>query len=215
MLRALVKLLKKLPIDLGQYEMRYSTKGKLIAYGMVPTGAQLRPAATALDVGCRDAYWPDKLTRSGYAVTACDFAPQYSGAQQLDANRPLPFATDAFDLVWCSEVIEHLTEPALAIAEFKRVLRPGGSLIMTTPNMGFWLFRLMAALGISVEATQNEDHHFFFTYADMGRLVGPCTFYGYFPYFLLKWRIQALAALLSPTIVLHHINAKPAAPVVL
>lgn len=47
---------------------------------------------------------------------------------------PLPFRSQAFDALFAGELIEHLSDPADALAEFRRVLRPGGILILTTPN---------------------------------------------------------------------------------
>ena len=44
----------------------------------------------------------------------------------------LPFVDGAFDVVLCTEVLEHLTEPQLAIDEMFRVLGPGGELLLTT-----------------------------------------------------------------------------------
>jgi SAM-dependent methyltransferase len=202
MLRSVVKVLKKLPLDLGQYELRHRTKGKLIAYELA------RGAGKALDVGCRDGYWAEQLRQRGYFVVACDIAPQCRGAVQVDANRPLPFRDSQFDLVWCTEVIEHLLDPAFAVSEFKRVLRHGGLLILTTPNCGFWMFRIIEALGIQLARIENEEHHQFFTYADMRNLVGEGDLYGYFPYLLLKFRIRRGASLLSPTITLLHFNRK-------
>ena len=126
----------------------------------------------------------------------------------MDANETLPLAENEFDLIWCSEVIEHLKNPAFTIAEFKRVLKPGGSLVMTTPNQKFWLFRLIEGLGISMQRLENETHTYFFSYSDIRKLVGDCEFYGYFPYLFLKLRISAAAPLLSPTIVWRHQNDK-------
>lgn len=204
MLRAVVRLLKKLPIDLGQYECRYTTKGKQIAFSLIDAGAGKK----ALDVGCRDGYWSEKLKSRGYEVVSCDLEPHYPGAVTLNANQRLPFADNTFDVVWCSEVIEHLIDPYFTVAEFKRILRPGGSLVMTTPNQGFWLFQAIEKLGIRMAAIQNEDHHQFLTYDDMRRIVGEQEAYGYFPYVLLKARIRRFARSLSPTIVLRHRNDK-------
>ncbi|HEY6552731.1 MAG TPA: class I SAM-dependent methyltransferase, partial [Vicinamibacteria bacterium] len=47
---------------------------------------------------------------------------------------PLPFRDGAFDAVFAGELIEHLPDPRPGVAEFRRVLRPGGTLILTTPN---------------------------------------------------------------------------------
>lgn len=51
-----------------------------------------------------------------------------------DANKPLPFPAGYFDVVMAMELIEHLHDPLTFLLEAKRVLRPGGSLIITTPN---------------------------------------------------------------------------------
>ena len=51
----------------------------------------------------------------------------------------LPFADGSFDFILLSEVVEHLEEPHMSIHEASRVLRPGGRLLVTTPNYrSFW-----------------------------------------------------------------------------
>lgn len=52
-----------------------------------------------------------------------------------DGHR-LPFASDSFDIIICSEVIEHVENPHRMLAEFQTVLKEGGALVITTPN---WL----------------------------------------------------------------------------
>jgi SAM-dependent methyltransferase len=44
------------------------------------------------------------------------------------------FADESFDLVLCSEVIEHIADPAGALASMRRILRPGGRLVLSTPH---------------------------------------------------------------------------------
>jgi 2-polyprenyl-3-methyl-5-hydroxy-6-metoxy-1,4-benzoquinol methylase len=200
----MVRVLKKIPFDLGQYELRYTTKGKKIAFGLVDVGTGKK----ALDVGCRDGYWSEKLKLKGYQVVAMDVEPRCPKALCIDANQMLPFPDSEFDLIWCSEVIEHLKDPAFTFAEFKRVLKPSGSLVMTTPNQKFWLFRIIEAAGIPMQLLENESHTHFFSYSDIRGLVGDCDFFGYFPYWLLKLRISTAASLLSPTIVWRHRNDK-------
>ena len=51
----------------------------------------------------------------------------------------LPFTDGSFDFILLSEVVEHLEEPQMSIREASRVLRPGGRLLVTTPNYrSFW-----------------------------------------------------------------------------
>jgi SAM-dependent methyltransferase len=54
---------------------------------------------------------------------------------RLDLDERLPFADATFDAVVSLEGIEHLLLPAQCLAEFCRVLRPGGVLVITTPNV--------------------------------------------------------------------------------
>ena len=66
---------------------------------------------------------------------------------------PLPFRDAAFDALFAGELIEHLPDPRPALAEFRRVLRPGGALILTTPN------RLrLANLADGSERPYSPDH---------------------------------------------------------
>jgi SAM-dependent methyltransferase len=60
----------------------------------------------------------------------------------------LPVADGAADVVIMSELIEHLVDPDGAIAEIRRVLRPGGSLLLSTPNLAAWYNRGLLAVGI-------------------------------------------------------------------
>jgi SAM-dependent methyltransferase len=60
----------------------------------------------------------------------------------------LPIADGAVDVVIMSELIEHLVDPDGAVAEVRRVLRPGGSLLLSTPNLAAWYNRGLLAVGI-------------------------------------------------------------------
>jgi SAM-dependent methyltransferase len=59
-------------------------------------------------------------------------------SQLFDAeNAPFPFPDATFDVVFFCEILEHMThDPLTVIREINRVLRPGGQLILTTPNVG-------------------------------------------------------------------------------
>lgn len=49
----------------------------------------------------------------------------------------LPFEDGAFDVIFCSQVLEHVPEPQKALDEFARVLRPGGRVVLTAPHIGY------------------------------------------------------------------------------
>jgi SAM-dependent methyltransferase len=60
----------------------------------------------------------------------------------------LPLATGSVDVVILSEVIEHVVDTDSAIDEIHRVLRPGGRLLLSTPNLAAWYNRGLLAIGV-------------------------------------------------------------------
>lgn len=92
----------------------------------------------ALDVACGTGRHALRLSASGAHVTGVDFstgmlevAAAQPGAEsvrwlQHDLGEPLPFDDGAFDLLVHGLALEHLPEPRAVLAEFHRVLRPGG-----------------------------------------------------------------------------------------
>ncbi len=199
LLDPVIKLLKRIPIDLGQQTVAEYTKGKQIALGLVPPGAGKR----ALDVGARAGHQTRWLRARGYEVTSVDVEPLFAECIQVDANQRLPFADDSFDLIWCSEVIEHLEDPAHSLSELRRIARPGGILLLTTPNSYAWLFRFIALFGFTPERIQRKDHVQFFDLSAIRRLAPDAELYGFFPYLLVKRKISRGIGALSPTFVLR------------
>jgi SAM-dependent methyltransferase len=51
----------------------------------------------------------------------------------IAAGESIPFAADSFDLILCTQVLEYVPEPKIVLAEIHRVLRPGGTLILSMP----------------------------------------------------------------------------------
>lgn len=195
----LLTVLKHIPIDVGQGTLRGTTKGKLIAMSAVP---RPKVGATALDVGCREGIQTRWLEAHGYAVTSIDKEPVYPSALTVNIEQGLPFPAASFDLIWCSEVIEHLHNVPQALYEFRRVLKPQGKLVITTPNSYFWLMRSLQLFGFSPAYLQNPDHKQFFHVTDIQRLFPSAHISGFFPYMLVKYKITRAIGLLSPTFVI-------------
>jgi len=80
-----------------------------------------------------------RLRATGYEVQAVDVQPLLKVAgvpfTRADMNAPLPFADDGFDAVACIDGIEHLERPFDFVRECRRILRPGGVLLLSTPNI--------------------------------------------------------------------------------
>ena len=89
-----------------------------------------------LDAGAGDA--PYRIYFEHARYVAVDFAAtDYHGFQGLDAIcsvEALPFPDGSFDAVLCTEVLEHVPDPAQVLREFKRVTRPGGRVFITVPQ---------------------------------------------------------------------------------
>ena len=137
--------------------------------------AHVRDGDRVLDLGCGDGAFAAVLTGVGAVVTAVGRLRR-GGAARARAGaagargagrrgRALPFAEDAFDVVWTGETVEHVADVVGLLAEVRRVLRWGGTLLVTTPNL--------PRLGVALEALRGRpleerldpraDHLRFFT----------------------------------------------------
>ncbi|MDP7638224.1 MAG: class I SAM-dependent methyltransferase [Candidatus Hydrogenedentes bacterium] len=97
------------------------------------------PKGQVLDIPCGSGSFTRRLLEGGYEVAAADIAahpavPQVP-FQAADMNQPLPFLDASFDAVASIEGIEHIERPYDFLRECRRVLRPGGFLLLTTPNI--------------------------------------------------------------------------------
>ena len=108
--------------------------------------SELGPGDRALDLGCGEGEFTAELAAVAQAAVGADVAEAAlrrarSRRPGLEFERvpfdgPLPFDDQSFDLIWSSEVIEHVADTAGWLAEIRRVLAPAGRLLLTTPSHG-------------------------------------------------------------------------------
>ncbi len=96
--------------------------------------------AFVLDAGAGYGAMSLRLHKAGYRVEACDLdtsdwrVPEVP-VRQLDFNKELPGLEPTYDAIIAVEVIEHLENPRKFLRDCKRMLRQGGRLIFSTPNV--------------------------------------------------------------------------------
>jgi SAM-dependent methyltransferase len=132
--------------------------------------------AVVLEAGCGEGYGADRMARVAHTVVGVDYdaatiahaGRAYPAVRPLRANLVhLPLADGAIEVVSCLQVIEHLWDQPAFLAECRRVLRPAGTLLLTTPN------RLTFSPG---NATQNPFHTRELSPAELTGLLGEAGF---------------------------------------
>lgn len=95
----------------------------------------------ALDLGCGDGDYAKRLKELGFDVVASDIDSKrfkYHNLIKFEASnldKPLPFPESSFDYVLLLEVVEHIYNPNFVIGQVNRILKPKGTLILSTPNI--------------------------------------------------------------------------------
>jgi SAM-dependent methyltransferase len=117
------------------------TKNKVRRRNAALSGLSDLPRGRVLDAPCGDGTLTRELSARGWRAWGADIEPVRSAPPdgprflRVDLDAPLPFADGAFDAVLSLDGIEHLLSPARCLGEFCRVLRPGGRLVLTAPNV--------------------------------------------------------------------------------
>ncbi len=120
-------------------------------------GGRTLTGLTVLDAGCGTGPFTLAARSRGARVTSVDIGIELlRRARDKGAERPvagdaaaLPFADASFDLVISSECIEHTAQPDRTVTDLLRVLRPGGTLVLTCPNRTWrWSVTIANALNL-------------------------------------------------------------------
>lgn len=138
-----------------------------------------------LDAGAGEGALSAELAKLGFAVTAADKDPTRFRVPDVtivpaDLNERLPFAPSSFEAVVCLEVLEHVENPFQLLREFARVLVPGGTLLLSTPNilnirsrMGFLLRGFHSNFSPLVMGLDQNRSHFPYPMHPFDRHINP------------------------------------------
>src|SRR6202050_2918702 len=106
----------------------------------------IRMGERVLDVGCGEGHFAAELGKAGAEVVGIDVAAEplrrarerhpELDLRQMTVEGTWPLEDASFDAVWAGEVIEHVADTAGWLSEARRVLRSGGSLLLSTPDHG-------------------------------------------------------------------------------
>lgn len=151
------------------------------------------PPYSALDVGCGHGEWADLLLNlyPGSTIHGVDYAEPHLAAMREkghpvtrldfdDSSAVEAFASkheQAFDLVTLFEVIEHIFDVDALLAMIHQVLKPGGLLIISTPNVGYISYRLFTMCRGNLPPSEGHHVRFF----DQRRLEQVCWINGFTP----------------------------------
>jgi SAM-dependent methyltransferase len=134
---------------------------------------EARPGERVLDLGCGAGRFVAALGDAGADAVGVELAE--AALSRARANVPgadlrlvepdgsLPLDHGSVDLVWCSEVLEHVPDTAHLLLEVRRVLRPGGRLLVTVPFHGRVKGALTALLRFDAHYDPLGQHLRFYT----------------------------------------------------
>ena len=150
--------------------------------------ARLPAGGRVLDLGCGEARFAPALAQAGATVVCADVAEEplrraraaNPGLETtlIEPEGDWPLADASFDAVWAGEVIEHVADVSRWLSELRRVLRPHGALLLSTPAHGSLE---LARLALSLRAREQHfdprsDHLRFYTARTLRALVSDFGF---------------------------------------
>lgn len=139
-------------LEASQYEWQ-TEKTTLIVEAL----RSLRPSGALADVGCHTGLATAAFRAAGFsrAVGFDINEPALSrlALRNIEArrwhagNEPCPAADGEFEATVAGDIIEHVVDTDSFVDELRRVTAPGGHVVITTPNLAFWLSRIRLLLG--------------------------------------------------------------------
>jgi SAM-dependent methyltransferase len=150
--------------------------------------AEARPGERVLDLGCGAGRFVAALREAGAEPVGVELA---SGALErarrnvpgadlrlLEPDGSIPLGHGEVDLVWCSEVLEHVPDTVAFLTEVRRVLARGGRLLLTVPDHGRLRRVLIALLRHEAHYDPLGQHVRFYTRRSLARTLEATGFTG-------------------------------------
>ena len=116
-----------------------------------------------LDIGCGSGYLLDQLSETVISHNLWGIDVYYIkknkkwNYKKADITNAVPFKSNSFECLILGEVIEHVPDPDFLLKECYRVLKKGGVMIISTPNLVSWANRLLVLLGIQPLFTETSN----------------------------------------------------------
>lgn len=137
-----------------------------------------------LDIGCGDGtfftFIKNTPKKNLYGV---DISPKVANLAKkrcsqvkiANLHQQFPYSNNSFDCVTAGEIIEHIYDTDFFLSEIKRILKPNGFLVLSTPNLATLGRRLMLLIGINplidTSLRDSAGHIRYFTFGSLNQLL--------------------------------------------
>jgi len=134
-----------------------------------------------LDAGCGNGEFSEFIKNMGFDVVGIDIS--VSAVEKAKTRNPgidfrvqsvedlLPFNDGEFDVIWSTEVLEHVFDVHSCLCQFNRILKPDGQLILTVPYHGVIKNVAVALFGFERHYNPDISHIRFFTKSSLDKCI--------------------------------------------
>lgn len=154
----------------GPYRHHLKKRRTYVEKVLADYSARCGKSLAGLDLGCGDGTNLPLLARGVQHLYACDFNIDRLHRAKARDSAKLVFLTDiadiailsdSLDVVFFNHVLEHLEDDGAALAEVRRIVKPGGLVVLGVPNEGAFFWQL--AYSLQPKMRRTTDHVHFYT----------------------------------------------------